>query len=91
MNYILEKAKMSLRVIMTELERPLISLSVVSEHRNLDCARYDQCLDLAVKKNWKGFSCSRCPIFKAYLKERKKLEKEFRYQLQGGFYEEGFV
>ena len=28
------------------------------------CARYDGCLDEAVKKKWGGFSCQECRAFK---------------------------
>jgi len=30
--------------------------------RELYCAHYDDCLDVAVKLDWEGFSCSDCPI-----------------------------
>ena len=92
---IFEKTKMSFRFVMTELERPLISLLLVDEHRNLDCVRYDKCLDLAIKKNWRSFSCCRCSVFKAHLeerKERKKIKEEMKSSfLGGGYYEEGFI
>jgi hypothetical protein len=28
------------------------------------CAGYRRCLDVAVKKNWHGFSCCKCDAFK---------------------------
>jgi hypothetical protein len=28
------------------------------------CADYKRCLDVAVKKNWQGFSCRKCGAFK---------------------------
>ena len=92
MSYI-QRVKMSFRVVMTELERPLLSLSSVAKHRNLDCDRYDKCLNKAIRKNWRSFSCAKCPIFKVHLEERKKLIKtENRPLVQGSvFYEEGFV
>ena len=32
-------------------------------HRNMDCPEYDNCLDLAAKKDWKTFHCSEaCPL-----------------------------
>jgi len=32
----------------------------VEEHRNLSCEFYDSCLDMAVRKKWKNFSCKEC-------------------------------
>ena len=88
----IKKLKMSFRITMTELERPIISLSSAVEHRHLDCFRYDKCLDRAIKKNWKSFSCSRCAVFKAYLKEKKELEEELKYSIRGAiYYEEGYA
>lgn len=87
-----QRVNMSLRVIITELERPSLSLSAMARHRNLDCIRYDKCLDKVVKKNWRSFSCVKCPIFKIYLEEMKKFKEEKRSLIQGGvIYEEGFV
>ncbi|MGD9504504.1 MAG: hypothetical protein AB7W37_06315 [Syntrophobacteraceae bacterium] len=31
--------------------------------RNLFCAHYDRCLDVAVENNWRGFSCAECQGF----------------------------
>lgn len=30
--------------------------------RDLWCRRYDQCLDVAIARDWDGFSCGACPI-----------------------------
>ena len=30
--------------------------------RELDCERYDDCLDVAIKNDWKGFTCVDCPL-----------------------------
>jgi len=91
MGFIPSLRYMSLRIVMTKLDRPF-SLSHMAEHRNLDCKRYDKCLDKAIAKNWKSFSCSKCPRFKAQ-KEENKLIESFGYSLGGGgqIYEEGFV
>lgn len=32
--------------------------------RSLGCPFYGQCLDLAARKNWRGFNCERCPFLK---------------------------
>lgn len=29
-------------------------------HRNMDCADYEACLDLAAKRDWKSFNCENC-------------------------------
>lgn len=84
---------MSLRIIITELNRPF-SPSMMASHRNPDCERYDKCLDKVIKKNWKSFSCSRCPRFKAYVKERERIKKKFGgYSIlqRGYLYEEGVM
>jgi hypothetical protein len=27
------------------------------------CAKYDGCLDLAVRRRWTSWTCQRCPLF----------------------------
>ena len=79
---------------MTELERPLLSLSAVANHRNLDCDRYEKCLNRAVKKKWRSFSCAKCSIFKIHLEDMKRLKEEEGYILRverNCFYETGFM
>lgn len=39
--------------------------------RNVFCKRYSACLDVAIEKNWAGFSCEEC---KAY--ERERMDRE---------------
>lgn len=34
----------------------------VEEARNVFCACYESCLDVAVKKNWRSWTCARCPF-----------------------------
>jgi len=46
-----------------------ISFSESGDNRHLDCLRYDKCLDIAYKKKWRSFSCSKCPRFKEYHRE----------------------
>jgi len=85
--------KMSLRIIITKLDWP-IHISMVDKHRNLDCNRYEKCLDKAIRKNWRSFSCNRCSIFKAVLKEKVIIKEEEIFECFAGgssFYEEGFV
>lgn len=31
--------------------------------RKLHCRKYDECLDVADKKSWPGFSCERCSAY----------------------------
>ena len=33
-----------------------------NETRNVFCRSYDSCLDLAVKKNWRSWTCGKCPL-----------------------------
>jgi hypothetical protein len=33
-----------------------------NEVRNVFCRSYDGCLDLAVKKNWRSWTCGKCPL-----------------------------
>jgi hypothetical protein len=35
----------------------------VSRRRNLDCARYCECLTHAANHGWRGFECCRCEAF----------------------------
>lgn len=35
---------------------------LVARHRNLGCREYDACLDRAVERGWKNFSCRECPL-----------------------------
>lgn len=37
----------------------------VYEHRSLFCARYDACLDEAVRREWPSWTCAHCPCFEA--------------------------
>ena len=71
---------MGLRVIITKLNHPLF-FAESKRHRYLDCPRYEKCLNKAINKNWKSFSCAKCPWFKNYLKEEriiKKFMKKFK-------------
>lgn len=34
----------------------------IEAHRDLFCASYDRCLDVAVKKDWPSWTCSGCPV-----------------------------
>ncbi len=36
----------------------------VEDYRNVHCRNYTQCIDTAVRENWDGFSCQKCPLFK---------------------------
>jgi len=33
--------------------------------RRFGCANYSACLDVAVRKEWEGFTCLGCPAFRA--------------------------
>jgi len=46
----------------TELRSVLKPDAPVECHRNLDCTRYDDCLDEAVRRGWASWSCARCPL-----------------------------
>lgn len=55
---------MSTKPCPTELHAHMRFPSSVAKHRNLYCAHYDACLDVAVKKGWEGWSCLNCPLFR---------------------------
>ncbi len=40
----------------------LLEPEAVSQHRNLYCPEYDDCLELAAKAGWRSFSCEHCPL-----------------------------
>lgn len=35
----------------------------VEEHRDVHCRFYARCIDVAVRADWEGFSCQKCPLF----------------------------
>ncbi len=35
----------------------------VEHHRNLSCAEYDLCLEVALRRGWPSWSCRRYPLF----------------------------
>ena len=37
-------------------------LSSVAKHRNLYCRHYDECLGVAVKASWEGWTCVHCEL-----------------------------
>lgn len=47
-----------------------INYEYLESHAFFDCEYYEECLLLAARKDWAGFSCCQCPIFKAF--QRKK-------------------
>ena len=68
---------MSIRIKRVKLDLPL-TLRSVSQHRYMDCERYDKCLNKVIKKGWVSFSCSRCPKFIKRVK--KKINRRFIYE-----------
>jgi hypothetical protein len=40
----------------------LLDASIVSNHRNLFCSEYDDCLEIAVSGGWRSWSCVQCPL-----------------------------
>lgn len=45
-------------------------------HRNVFCKHYDRCLDLALRRAWKSFSCERCQCFSLLQKEPLDWEED---------------
>jgi len=39
------------------------SLAVVKANRMFDCPRYNDCLLIAAKDSWRGFTCRQCESF----------------------------
>ncbi len=46
----------------TPLPCALRDEEAVESQRNLYCAHYDNCLHLAVKRGWDGWSCRQCAL-----------------------------
>ena len=40
-------------------ERPIEGKGI----KNIDCEKYEKCLDIAAKNDWKAFNCEQCPFF----------------------------
>jgi len=57
-----------------KLNRP-INMVELDVHRHPDCSDYEKCLDKAVYKRWRGFSCLKCTFFRKYKKIRKRLDQ----------------
>ena len=84
--------RMVLRAVITELDHRILSLSSARKHRHVDCKRYGKCLDKAISKNWKSFSCAKCPVYKNFLKEAEYYSPETDVLIGSEvYYEEGFV
>jgi len=47
----------------SELTSPINPDRGVEGHRNLFCGCYDNCLDVAVKRAWNSWTCTRCTLF----------------------------
>lgn len=45
-----------------ELQGSLDDTSAIEDHRNLFCFHYEDCLTVAVRQDWRGWTCSRCPL-----------------------------
>jgi hypothetical protein len=43
--------------------RQLVAEEEVHAHRSLSCAGYDECLDVALRRCWRSWSCGRCGLF----------------------------
>jgi len=49
--------------IMNPREWPTLRLEEVDFHRLDHCPFYGDCLDLAAKERWTGFTCSFCSVY----------------------------
>ncbi len=47
------------------LESLKVPSSQAGEHRNVKCSRVGECVNEALRRNWSGFSCRKCPLQKA--------------------------
>ncbi len=45
--------------------RSLVTDEDVDAHRCVSCAEYDDCLDAALRKCWRSWTCARCKLFLA--------------------------
>lgn len=44
--------------------RSLVKEEDVDKHRSVSCAEYDDCLDTALRRSWRSWSCGRCKLFR---------------------------
>ncbi len=44
--------------------RSLVKDEEVDKHRSVSCSEYDECLDAALRKSWRSWSCARCKLFR---------------------------
>ena len=42
-----------------------LEVKEVEKYRHIDCDNYDDCLNLAIKKEWTGFNCLNCSQFES--------------------------
>lgn len=40
----------------------VLPIEAVDAHRDIWCRHYDGCLDVAVRKDWRSWSCASCPL-----------------------------
>lgn len=45
------------------MSQPMPVISAPGAMRDTYCAHYDECLDVAVRRGWPGFSCVECPVY----------------------------
>lgn len=43
--------------------------------RNIDCEKYKECLNIAIKNKWDSFNCGQCPLFPGQ-KQASQVEKK---------------
>ena len=43
--------------------RSLVKEEDVEKHRSVTCPGYDDCLEAALRRAWRSWSCARCALF----------------------------
>ena len=44
-------------------QRSCVKEEEVDLHRSIGCSQYEDCLDAALRKSWRSWSCARCTRF----------------------------
>ncbi len=56
---------------------PYMTVESISQvKRQVFCRHYDSCLDIAIEKRWRGFSCEKCQGFEHETFDEKKIYEE---------------
>ncbi|MFP5212694.1 MAG: hypothetical protein ACLGPL_04875 [Acidobacteriota bacterium] len=56
---------------------PFAAVETINQvRRRVFCKHYGTCLDYAIAKNWRGFSCDECEVFEDERVDRNQMAEE---------------